>query len=186
MLGLRATCGAEDLSELAHALERFERVRRFLPDGHGDANRYHSARALLHADGFAKESGKRELRRAERDEAMAGSDVLFDEHRWKLVRLRSKAAAQWWGLGTRWCTAGRSDNRFERYAGLGELLVLLTPVDRYQLSCATGEFRSSNDGRADLAQVLRWAPHGLSSLLHARTRQGGQGVLRSTTVANPI
>ncbi|MBJ3786992.1 hypothetical protein [Devosia sediminis] len=168
ILGLRAMCGAGELAEVMAALQHFDRIRKFLPKGRGDVNTYHSAQDLFNAEGYIKGPGRRDLRRAERDVAMAGSEVLFDEGRWRLVLLRSQAAAAWWGMGTRWCTASRSDNRFELYARQGDLLVILSPCDRYQLSCATGEFRNSSDGHANLAQVLHRAPSAMRSILESK------------------
>lgn len=156
--------------DLMAALQHFERIRRFLPREHGDVNRYRSAIELLNAEGLVEENERRAFRRAEKEMAMAGSNILFDGDRWKLVHLRSHAAARWWGMGTRWCTSERSDGHYERYNHLGDLLVILAPGDRYQLSCGTGEFRNSADGHADLARVLRAAPSDLRAIV--RTRAG--------------
>jgi hypothetical protein len=164
-MGLSGVPGASALARLAEGLANFDEIRRYLPSDRRDINRYLTADELLDACSSIPAAGTRELRRQRRRQAIADSDILFEQTGWKLVRLRSREAACWWGMGTRWCTAARSDNRFEMYALRGDLLVLCTPAGRFQLSRQTGEFRDAADAPASLTEALADSPEQLRDLL---------------------
>jgi hypothetical protein len=156
--GLRTCCDMFELDRLASGLRHFHDVRRHLPTELRDINRFETSDALLGVEAHLTVSGSRSLREAERDQARAESEILFDGGRWKLVRLKGVGAARWWGMGTRWCTSARFNNQYELYAAKGPLLVLITPSDRYQLAVATRQFRNSADSPADIDLVLGRAP----------------------------
>lgn len=159
--GLRTCCGMAEMDRLSSGLRHFHDVRPHLPMEMRDINRLETVDELLCAENRLTVLGARSLRKAERDQAYAESELLFDDEHWKLVRLKSQAAARWWGMGTRWCTSARFNNQFELYARRGPLMVLMTPSDRYQLAVGSGEFRNSSDAQANIEVVLRGAPAAL-------------------------
>jgi len=156
--GLRAPCGLHDLEALSVALERFEAVRRQLPSVHRDINGYRTAQELMESEFLVHSHSGQRLRDAARALADEGSEMLFQHERWRLVRLKSQAAAQYWGRGTRWCTAAERNNAFASYAQRGALLMLQTPQGRYQLSIGSWEFCDEADRPANLKRVLARAP----------------------------
>lgn len=164
-LGLRYMCSSQELQDVAAGLEHFHRVRGHLPREHRDIGRLRSAAELLNVEGLLPRESWESLRAAERRRAYAESTVLFESGAWKLIQLHTKEASQWWGRGTRWCTAARSGNQFHAYVPRGELLVIVAPNGKFQLATATGEFRDAADARAWLPKVLRTAPQELSKLL---------------------
>jgi hypothetical protein len=156
--GLRNCCDIIEMDRLASGLRHFHEVQRHLPTELRDINRFGSSDELLRVDAYLTVAGATNLRKAERDQAYAESEILFDRERWRLVRLQGRWAARWWGMGTRWCTSARLNSQYELYTAKGPLLVLITPSDRYQLAVATGEFRNSADASADIAVVLGTCP----------------------------
>lgn len=134
---------------------------------------YREASDLMDATAELTDTGKRNHRSEQRRIAMLGTDVLVDAKPWRLVRLKSAAAAQWWGMGTRWCTASRSGGAFDAYVAKGDLFVLVTPEGRFQLSAAEGEFRDAGDSSATLADVLYGAPSDLRNAIAVVVRSPG-------------
>ncbi|ODT74937.1 MAG: hypothetical protein ABS76_35710 [Pelagibacterium sp. SCN 64-44] len=182
--GLRNCCDIFEMDRLASGLRHFHEIHLHLPIEMRDINRFATVEELLCAETRLSLLGARSLRKAEREQAYAESELLFDEDHWKLVRLRSRAAARWWGMGTRWCTSARFNNQFELYAGRGPLLVLVTPSDRYQLAVESGEFRNSADTQANIEMVLAGAPGRLRHLVAdsflAKSPKAGQIGLESS------
>lgn len=163
--GLMTLCDMVELDRLASGMEMFHAVRPHLPAELRDINQFRTVSELLCVENHLTFDGVSQLRKAERVQAYADSDLLFDQGRWKLVYLKSQAAARWWGKGTRWCTSARIANQFEAYASKGPLLVLLTPGDRYQLAVGTREFRDAADRSANLVLALRGAPPPLRDMI---------------------
>ncbi len=163
--GLRSCCDMRELDRLASALGEFHQVQSHLPVELRDINQYTAIDELFVIESYLTTVGAGDLRKAQRAAAYADTDILFDHGRWKLVRLRSRAAASWWGMGTRWCTSARTGNSFDLYSLRGPLLVLITPTDRYQLAVATGEFRDAADNIIDLDAVLLSAPIELRQIM---------------------
>lgn len=170
-LGLRYVCSSGQLQGVTTGLEHFHRVRPHLPAGQRDVGQYRTADELLDIEYLLSDQSRMSLRAEEKKRAYAVSSVLYEEGRWKLVHLLGQEAAEWWGRGTRWCTAARNGNRFASYAAGGDLLVILTPHGKFQLATATGEFRDAADWPADLATTLRDAPDGVRRLCLS-ARQG--------------
>lgn len=166
--GLRSVPDIWELADLAATLARFELFAPRLPAGHRDINRYRDIQELIDAEQFCAPAAERDRHELEKAQATLGSRVLFADGPWRLVELQTLAAAQWWGRGTRWCTAARLNNKFKAYSGQGPLLVLLTPGGRYQLAIATMEFCDAGDRPSDLSAVLNAAPellgHAISRL----------------------
>lgn len=163
--GLRSMPMIEELELLTTALRHFDLVRARLPAPAGDVLRYRSADALLTARCSMPPQDEKRGRQVERDTAHAGSDLLFKDGPWRLIWLKTRQAAEFWGRGTRWCTAAQRNNAFNAYAGAGELWVLTTPSGRYQLATGSGEFRDAADNPATLEAVLAPAPLGLRRLM---------------------
>lgn len=163
--GLRSMARIEDLELLSSALSEFDALRRHLPLARRDINQYQSAEEIFAAYQEVHPQEARIIREAERAAAYCASQVLFKKDKWCLVRLGNEQAARWWGRGTRWCTAAHTNNQFDAYASKGDILVLITPLGRYQLAKHTGEFRDAADQPATLTAVLRMAPSSLRHIL---------------------
>jgi hypothetical protein len=163
--GLAAECTIYDLEDVKAALAAYDRVRPRLSKEYRDVGRLWDTNDLLVAASSWQGEERRLLSQAEKARAQSESDVLFMEGVWRLVRVRTEFAAIWWGRGTKWCTAARWGNQFNRYHTSGELLVVLTPSGRYQLAKGTGEFRDASDRIADLEKALASAPITLRKIM---------------------
>ena len=148
----------EELEEVANGLRHFHGVRPHLTLDRRDVGKYATSYELWAASDHMTDGARRRMEEERKQAALGGSDMLFDTRDWKLVRLRDRAAATWWGMGTRWCTAARTGNRFETYSLTGDLLVLVAPTGRYQLHTGTKEFRDAADASASLRLVTSAAP----------------------------
>ncbi|MBJ3786390.1 hypothetical protein [Devosia sediminis] len=164
-VGFLRSNNCEELSLLTAGLTHFDRLRKDLPPDRRDIGQYQSAMELFQVEAFLSDESARRVRRAEREQAYAESEMLFDQGRWKLVKLQSRFAATWWGMGTRWCTAARLSNHYDSYASRGQLLVILTPADKFQLFTGTGECCDSADRPVDLSLVLQGAPRELQTAI---------------------
>lgn len=158
-------CSIEDLDALTFALKKFESIRSDLCPGRRDINLYFSIEELLGAQKYQNSQELRAAREFQRKVAFAGSTILFADAKWRLVRLDTVEAARWWGRGTRWCTSSHNGQAFAAYHSRCTLLVLVSPVGRYQLAPHTGEFMDAADRPARLAVVLATAPAPLRRML---------------------
>jgi hypothetical protein len=170
-MGLRFINNCEELENLAAALAHFVAVQPYLPAEHRDIGQFEDAQEVMNATGLVSSTCHRRLRELERRTALEGTEVLFEDKRWRLVRLCSKEAAMWWGKGTRWCTSARTGNQYSRYANEGKLLVLLSPTGKYQLFTGSGEFKGAADDDANFTKVLSTAPHALRHLVSELLRE---------------
>ncbi len=155
----------KDLSRLHLALEDFHRLKSFLPADRRDISRFKTLDELAICEFILDPESTAGLKRAARDQAYLESSTLFEYGRWVVIQLHSRAAAVWWGMGTRWCTAARECNGFDRYVSLGPLFVLLTPAGKFQVHPATAELRDEANGEVDLDTLTAGAPTAFASTL---------------------
>lgn len=161
--GLRYMCGLDGLDEVREGLQHFDRLRPHLAAEARDVGRYPDVASLLAASTDLSSTRAAKIRQAQKARAMLGTEMLYEGNGWSLLRIKDKEAAQWWGLGTRWCTAARDSHWFEHYNAMGNLLVLLSPRGRFQLHAASNQARDALDVSVDLATVIRSAPPALRS-----------------------
>jgi hypothetical protein len=78
-----------------------------------------------------------------------GSQLLLDDGRFRVIILRTAAAAAWWGRGTRWCTTNPS--WFQTYDKHGELICIedRRKSKRWQFQFWRCEFRTWRNRRSD-------------------------------------
>ncbi|WP_140048919.1 hypothetical protein [Devosia lucknowensis] len=169
------------------ALEDFHRLHKFLPTDRRDISSFKTLDELAMCEFTLDKASTTGLRKAAREQAYRESTALYRDGRWAVIQLHSRAAATWWGMGTRWCTAARECNGFDRYVSLGPLFVLLTPAGKFQVHPATAELRNEADGEVDLRTLIAGAPADFASTLE-HVRQPGEPSLNLTggLDANPI
>ncbi|NGP16512.1 hypothetical protein [Devosia aurantiaca] len=164
--GMRGPVGSDHPIDLAQALAEFEAVRHQLRSECRDVNTCMTASDLKAAATELDEAGIRARRRHEKASAMLETEFLHDDGVWRLIRLKGRQAAVWWGKGTRWCTSSTvNPQHYLSYAAKGDLLVLETPMGRFQLATATGEFCDAADAPVDMETTLRNAPTALRRIL---------------------
>ena len=110
---------------------------------------------------------------------------FYDGPDMKIVKPHTVVAAQYFGRGTRWCTASQEDNMFEYYAKLGEIYCILFKGEdsRWQFHFETEQFMDEKDH--DLPQdtdlfksVMTHFQHELENRLwpHVKNRIGAQAL----------
>jgi len=75
------------------------------------------------------------------------TELLYNDDQIKVVIPRTKAAAQFFGKGTRWCTAAENNNRFAEYNSKGPLyIVMLKGTNaKYQFHWESNQFMDAKD-----------------------------------------
>ena len=141
-------------STLADAVDKFNRLnlKRKLPAGENDINRYKSAAQLYQAMDRYDDPV---------DDADQGkADTVYEDGDVKVVIPRDQAAACAYGRQTRWCTAAtKGTNYFEQYNKDGPLYILLpkepdTPGEKYQLHFQSGSYMDKDDDPVDIGDLL--------------------------------
>ena len=141
-------------STLSDAVDKFNRLnlKRKLPVGENDINRYKTAKQLYDTmDRYDDPI----------DDADQGkADTVYEDGDVKVVIPRDQAAACAYGRQTRWCTAAtKGTNYFEQYNKDGPLYILLpkspdTPGEKYQLHFPSGQYMDRDDDPVDIGELL--------------------------------
>lgn len=162
--GFRAGLDLAELDEVRAALARFHALKDRLPADRRDIGQYHSVEDLIAVMPTRIARSQRRIERESlKSQAYEESDILFQDGRWMVVRLKGFAAARFWGFGTRWCTT-MTEHIFWSYAAGGEMLVFLTPHGKYQLATQSRMFRDERDNPVD-PKIFRTAPAGFLKIL---------------------
>jgi hypothetical protein len=82
------------------------------------------------------------------------AETVFDNAAVRIVVPKNEAASCYYGQGTRWCTAGRDNNMYDRYARDGDLYILLPKRpdyegEKYQLHFQSGQFMDEGDNSVE-------------------------------------
>ena len=94
----------------------------------------------------------------EQDQAKAmpkgDSTVVYENDQVRIIVPNDKEAACYYGQGTRWCSAGRDNNMYDRYARDGSLYILLPKKpkyegEKYQLHFQSNQFMDEQDNTVD-------------------------------------
>ena len=145
----------EDItSTLADAVNKFNRLnlKRKLPAGENDINRYKTAKQLY--DTMDRYDDPVD------DNDQGKADTVYEDGDVQVVIPRDQAAACAYGRQTRWCTAAtKGENYFEYYNKDGPLYILLpktpkTPGEKYQLHFQSGSYMDKDDDPVDIGNLL--------------------------------
>jgi hypothetical protein len=138
---------SEDLERVKITLENFEKYKRQLEKK--DINQYKTLADLdavldpLIQTGTSTKSGKETKREIKK----AGIDTVFSTSAVKIIRLKTKEAAIFYGANTKWCTAAtESTNYFNHYNNQGPIYIIFLDNGRkYQLHCESQQFKDEKD-----------------------------------------
>lgn len=163
---------AEDLYKVPETLQLFRRVRRRLPESARDLNTYEDLPSLWRTIApHAQSPSKRARVAGERERARAESRVLYEDEELLVAVPLTRVSAQWWGRGTRWCTAAEENNAFEEYHRQGPLVVFIVNGAKFQFHAPSDSFHDDADGLVDVAVLEPFFPRleaaGLQSLVLA-------------------
>jgi hypothetical protein len=82
------------------------------------------------------------------------AETVFENEAVRIIVPKNEEAACYYGQGTRWCTAGRDNNMYDRYARDGDLYILLPKQpkydgEKYQLHFSSNQFMDEGDNTVD-------------------------------------
>lgn len=146
----------EDLDRLGQDLANFEKFKAQLEKK--DINQYKSFSEIFTAiEPFLKpkkkaKPSKEELARAD------VVDVYSGPEGWIKIPT-TKAAAQYLGRGTRWCTSASNSNMFDHYNKDDRLFVIFdkSTGERYQFHLSTAQFMDAADKPKGWENIPDWA-----------------------------
>jgi hypothetical protein len=95
-----------------------------------------------------KKTGREEKSNEEAELIKSGQAVIYkDTGAVKIVIPKTEEAAKFYGRGTRWCTAGDNDNRFNYYNKQGPLYVIIFRGSgvKWQFHFESGQFMDEQD-----------------------------------------
>lgn len=87
--------------------------------------------------------------------------TVFENDQVRIIMPQDEAAAKYYGQGTRWCTAAKNNNMFNRYNKEGAMYILLPKQpkhdgEKYQIHFETGQFMDEEDNSVtDLNGLFR-------------------------------
>ena len=193
-LAIAGDLPAEDLPKARQTLQAFQIYKRRLPADQRDLGRYGSlgdvwdaVRPLVQANAA---TSRADDERRERQAVLAESTVLLPADDsggtgWIVAIPNTKRASNWWGRGTRWCTAGGGHNYFDIYNNNGPLVVFVRPDgEKFQFHAHSGQFMDAADRRArfdvipkEVRRALRRRAPGLDLVLELIEKAGsGRGI----------
>ena len=88
---------------------------------------------------------------------------IYNDSEIRVIVPKDRAAACYYGQGTRWCTAARTSNQFEWYNDVGDLYIVLPKKpkytgEKYQLHLQSKGFMNEQDKEIDLNQFVKDYP----------------------------
>lgn len=141
---------AEDRSKIRETLNLFYKVVKKLENK--DILSYKTLRDLLDAlEPFETKEENDEALTNRQIKKMAKSEVetLIDTPNFKVIIPKTEKAAQIYGAGTKWCTAGTNDCRFNEYNSEGPLYIIIAKngnkTRKFQLHYESGQFMDEKD-----------------------------------------
>jgi hypothetical protein len=103
-----------------------------------------------------KKTGREEKSNEEAELIKSGQAVIYkDTGAVKIVIPKTEEAAKFYGRGTRWCTAGDNDNRFDYYNKQGPLYVIIFRGSgvKWQFHFESGQFMDEQDDDLEPSSV---------------------------------
>ena len=132
----------EDHPRIKEALSNFERHKGKLPPEQRDINQHESlsdVERVVEPHLGTTTTSKRQQKKVIKSE---GADLVHnDEKRGVTVHhIKTKQASCSYGAGTKWCTAGKKDNTFNRDNKDGPMFIIQHGGRKYQFHNASGQF----------------------------------------------
>lgn len=153
----------EDLDRICVEVAEFERLKPLIAEK--DINRYKSIRDVYIV---VQQLNKVEIPLSNRKQAELEEQRWFDENQAKMfykddhikvIVPLTQAAACYFGIGTRWCTAAtKTANHFDNYNSRGPLYIVYTPDGRYQFQFESNSFMDEVDKRINIPAVIKSNP----------------------------
>lgn len=148
----------EDVGRVHETLSNFEKYKGKLPEK--DINKYkHISDLETHLEphlGTEVVSNKQQKKLIKHE----GADELHNDSELSVHKIKTKEAACHYGAGTKWCTAAKNNNMFDRYNDDGPLYVVHDKKNnrKYQFHFETRQFMDEQDRPVDLSKLTKDVP----------------------------
>lgn len=112
-----------------------------------------------------------------KDADRGSAEEVYRDAEVRVIKPNDEKASCYYGQGTRWCTAGRDNNMFDRYAKSGPLYIIIPknpshPGEKYQFHFEAKQFMDENDRQTDIPTLLDRFPQ-LRDLFRATAEKTG-------------
>ena len=149
----------EDIIRVESALVGFERFKQHIPQK--DINHYYHLLDL--EDAVEAASGIKSKREEIKATKHEGADKIFDKGGVVVYKIKTEAAAKFYGAGTKWCTAADVDCRFNTYNNKGPLYVVFCKDEhgkpaKYQFHFESDQLMDEKDRHVNLNALARENP----------------------------
>ena len=121
-------------SKIATLLATFAKIKPKLDMK--DLGQYRSIQELKSVtQSITDTRSNREKDQDEKDQLLNSNEaeIIYKSPDATVVKLNSQAASCYFGKGTRWCTTGRENNKFDQYIKHGPLFIIMHRMKKYQL-----------------------------------------------------
>ena len=113
---------------LKNHFRTFRKIQKIKPEGIDLNLRNYDIQGFMQKMTYVEENGldisKSEIKKM-------GADTIYQDNTWKVVNIKSRDAAMFYGKGTTWCTSSRDYSHFyEDYIRRGLLIVFINLVDK--------------------------------------------------------
>ena len=157
----RGVVPLEDIkSKMRDALEKYHqfKIKKKLKPEHKDINQMKSPYDLLQA---MEQYDEEDLEPEVTDKGNAKQ--IYKDETIRVIVPKNKAAACYYGQGTRWCTAGRNRNMFDTYNPMGDMYIVIPANpqyegEKYQLHFPTEQYMDEKDNPVNPSQLTQQYP----------------------------
>lgn len=159
---------AGDIDQLAEDLRIFDKYAKGNKDifPSADINTYTYSDLKPKVSQIDLEDTSRMGRNQQKAFSHAGKDEIeevYDDNDFTIIIPKTKAAAIYWGSGSHWCTATKSEgNMFDHYNKMGPMYILISkknPEEKYQFHFPTHQFMDKNDDPINVYEFTQSYPH---------------------------
>lgn len=154
----------EDLLARGHgALQMFHKfkTKKVLPDQYRDIGRidFNTLEGLAHSQPLLQALYDKEQQEQAKTMPRGEAVTVFDNDQVRIIQPEDEAAACYYGQGTRWCTAARENNMFDRYNSDGPMYIMIPKQpahdgEKYQIHFDSGQYMDESDRPVPVMQLI--------------------------------
>jgi len=157
-LYLKGNLMLEDVYKANEYLQLFLKNVKKLPGPMRDINRYKNINDLYDVIEQYEEVQTQSEINLKLDQKMHGPEhvnIIYNSPTMKVLQLKSKQAACYFGKNTKWCTAARNNNMYDTYAKQGPIFIVLVKKEnvRFQLHFESNQFMNEKDQSVDMMEL---------------------------------
>ena len=139
-------------------------IKKKLKPEHSDFNRYKDLKTFYDAvDTYPDPDEEDQKKQAEKEANKGEAKLHYEDSTIRVIVPEDEAAACYYGQGTRWCTAGRTNNMFDTYNRKGPMYIIIPKNPRYtgekyQLHFESYQYMDEKDEQISLSELVATYP----------------------------